>query len=676
MRTSAALRPGILTGAYPEREDRRDSWLERAAASAAGYFRQRLGGGHADFRRFVSQVDAQAEDLGDLEDKAVAGLVPDLRRRLYSEGFTDELVSRAFAIVREVASRRLGMRHYDVQLYGGLAMLQGNIVEMETGEGKTLTATLTAATVALAGIPVHVVTVNDFLVARDAAWMGPLYQALGLKVGIITGDMDPDRRRVAYARDITYCTNKQVVFDYLKDRLILGEDRRRLRLSLEALHSDVPRTDRLLMRGLCFAIVDEADSVPVDEARTPLVISKAGDLAQQERTYKDAISLARQLRAGGPSGRRSAEGDFVVQSRERRVDLTDRGKRRVTHFARELGEVWSGVRRRESLVKQALSALHLFRRDKHYLVTDDQVQIVDEYTGRVMADRSWEGGLYQMIQAKERCTITGRQETLARISYQRFFRRYLRVSGMTGTAAEVARELWAVYALNVVRVPTNRPVRRTAVASPVYPNADEKWAAVVAEIRSVHEQRRPVLVGTRSVAASEHLSEQLHAAGLEHVVLNARQDQHEAEVVASAGRAGRITVATNMAGRGTDIRLEPGVADRGGLHVLATERHESARIDRQLFGRGGRQGDPGSFQIIVSLDDELVRDFWAERLLQMMGLRGKGEGRKTPLSDWLGTPVVVIAQRAAERNYSRMRRDLLKLDDQLGDMLAFSGRGE
>jgi len=664
MSASAALRPGILTGVYPQREDQRESWLERTAAAAAGFARQRLGGGHPQFRRVLARVEAQARGLDALEDKALAALVPELRRRLYSEGFTDELVARSFAIIREMAARRLRMRHFDVQLYGGWVMLNGRVAEMETGEGKTLTATLTAATVALAGIPVHVVTVNDFLVARDAAWMQPLYGALGLKVGTITEDMDPDRRRASYARDITYCTNKQLVFDYLKDRLILGADDRPLHLHLEALHNDVPRSRRLLLRGLCFAIVDEADSVLVDEARTPLVISKAGDAAEQERVYKDAVQMARELRAGR---------DYQVRARQRQVELTERGRRRAALLSRQRGGVWSGARRREALIKQALSALHLFRRDKHYLVTDDKVQIVDEYTGRVMADRSWEGGLHQMIQAKEGCTVSGQQETLARISYQRFFRRYLRLAGMTGTAHEVAAELWSVYRLNVVSVPTNRPARRTRLPQQVYATAEARWRAVVASIRALRAAGRPVLVGTRSVAASEHLSELLHAAGLEHVVLNARQDQHEAEVIAQAGQPGRITVATNMAGRGTDIRLAPGVADRGGLHVLATERHDSARIDRQLFGRGGRQGDPGSFQALLSLDDELARDFWHQSVLRAAARTARG-GRALPR--WLGAVLVGTAQRAAEYTHGRMRRDLLRLDDNLGDMLAFSGRGE
>jgi preprotein translocase subunit SecA len=535
---------------------------------------------------------------------------------------------------------------------------------METGEGKTLTATLPACAAALAGVPVHIVTVNDFLVMRDAAWMSPLYKFFGLTVGTITEGMTPEARRSAYACDITYCTNKQVVFDYLKDRLMLGREARHLKLQIEGLHAEHSRASRLLQRGLCFVIVDEADSVLVDEARTPLIISSAGDTSHEEKVYGEAVLIARLLTSGS---------DFSIRPREREVELSDRGKRRAAELAEPYGGVWMGPRRREELIRRALSALYLFQRDKQYLVRAGKVQIVDEYTGRVMADRSWERGLHQMIEAKEGCPITGQQETLARISYQRFFRRYLRVAGMTGTAREVARELWSVYRLPVVTIPTNRPVRRRRVPDQVYVTADEKWAAIVDTLRRAQTEERPVLVGTRSVSASEHLSGLLAAGQLRHQVLNARQDQQEAEVIAKAGERGRITVATNMAGRGTDIRLAPGVADLGGLHVLATERHDARRIDRQLFGRGGRQGDPGSFQAIVSLEDEIVQEIFKGKALRL-GKRLWRGGK--PLPAWLGGLLVSVAQRAAERHHASSRGALLRIDDQLSDLLAFTGRPE
>jgi len=664
MSSTSALRPGIALGPYPQREDLRDSWLDRTAARMAGFIRQRAFGRSPGGSAFLAQVQREGEDLGALTDRQLKERIPELRRRLYSEGLDDALVARSFAYVREICSRRLGMRPFDVQLLGGRVMLDGKIAEMETGEGKTLTATLPACAAALAGIPVHIVTVNDFLVLRDAAWMEPVYKFLGLSVGTITEGMAPEARRAAYACDITYGTNKQLVFDYLKDRLMLGRDERHMHLQIEGLHAAQARTSRLLLRGLCFVIVDEVDSVLVDEARTPLIISNVADTSQEEQVYAEAIGIARQLTSGS---------DFAIRPREHEVELTDRGKRRATELAQPFGGVWVGPRRREELLRRALCALYLFHRDKQYLVRGGKIQIVDEYTGRVMADRSWERGLHQMIEAKEGCSITGQQETLARISYQRFFRRYLRVAGMTGTAREVASELWAVYRLPVVTIPTNRRVQRKRLPDALFATADEKWAAIVATLRRLHAEGRPVLVGTGSVSASEHLSQLLHAESLPHQVLNARQDQEEAEVVARAGELGRITVATNMAGRGTDIRLGPGVVELGGLHVLATERHDARRIDRQLFGRSGRQGDTGSYQTIVSLEDEIVTHAF-KRVAAGLFRPWKGSGR--PLPAWLGSPLVSLAQRIAERRHAKIRSELLRADEQLKDLLAFAGRVE
>jgi len=657
-------RPGILAGVYPQREDVRPSWLDKAAAAAVGKAHQYVLGRNPRYLKFVDTVNDCAHGLDKLNDTELTARATELRRNLYASGLQDHLVAQSFAIVREFSTRRLGLRHYDVQLYGGWVMLQGMVAEMETGEGKTLTATLAASTAALAGIPVHVVTVNDFLASRDAEWMKPIYRSLGLTVGTITEGMDLDQRRAAYNRSITYCTNKQLVFDYLKDRMLLGQENRALHLNLEELYSQKPKTSKLLLRGLCFAIVDEADSVLIDEARTPLIISNRTNMDGQEKVYKHAVRIARTL---------ETPRDFSVNPWRRQIELTDLGKAGIARMSKTLGGVWTGTKRREELVRQGLSALHLFKLDKHYLVVDGQVQIIDEYTGRVMADRSWERGLHQMVETKEGCPISGRQETLSRISYQRFFQRYLKLSGMTGTAREVASELWSVYRLNVVTVPTNQPNQRTDVKDRMYLSAGRKWEAVVECVRAHHEQGRPVLVGTRSVQASETLSHELSEAGLSHRVLNARQDQKEAEIISLAGHRGRITVATNMAGRGTDIRLQPGVADIGGLHVLSTERHEARRIDRQLFGRGGRQGDPGSHQVILSLDDELFEDFfgqWSQRLLARFG------ETDTHLASSLTTLLVVAAQRAAESRQRKLRRDLLKLDENLGDMLAFSGRGE
>ena len=490
-------------------------------------------------------------------------------------------------------------------------------------------------------------------------------QTLSGKPGAVQTDgMTAGQRRAAYACDVTCCTNKQLVFDYLKDRLLLAQESRPLHLKIEGLYRDEPRTERLLLRGLCYAIVDEADSVLVDEARTPLIISSSGNAAQHEQTYQDAVRIARKM---------ITPRDFTIRARDRQIEITELGKAHLARLVRNLGGVWAGARRREELARQALSALHLFQLDKHYLVQDERIQIVDEYTGRVMPDRSWERGLHQMIESKEGCPISGRQETLARISYQRFFRRYLRLAGMTGTAREVAGELWSVYRLNVVTVPTNRPSRRCALPDRVFATADQKWRALVERIGQFYGNDNPVLIGTRSVGASEHLSELLQAARIPHQVLNARQDKEESQIIAAAGELGQVTVATNMAGRGTDIRLGPTVAKLGGLHVLATERHEARRIDRQLFGRCGRQGDPGSYQAIISLEDELIGEFYG-RSLNWLVRRWTAE--PVPLAGWLGTAIVKVAQVAAEYRHSRIRQNLLKVDDSIGDMLAFSGRGE
>jgi preprotein translocase subunit SecA len=664
MSSAAVLRPGIALGSYPQREDLRDNWLDRAAAGLSGFIRQRAYGRSPGHREFISLVNAAGRHLADLTDRQIGESVPELRRRLYSEGLEEALVARTFAMAREISTRRLGMRPFDVQLLGGRVMLEGKIAEMETGEGKTLTATLPACAAALAGIPVHIVTVNDFLVLRDASWMGPLYRFFGLSVGTITEGMLPEARRAAYACDITYCTNKQLVFDYLKDRLMLGREARNLKLRIEGLHAEHPRSRRLLLRGLCFVIVDEADSVLVDEARTPLIISNVSDTSYEERIYGEAVAVARQLETGL---------DFSIRPREREVDLTERGRRFAAELTVAYGGVWIGPRRREELIGRALSALHFFQRDKQYLVRGGKVQIIDEYTGRVMPDRSWERGLHQMIEAKEGCSITGQQETLARMSYQRFFRRYLRVAGMTGTCREVARELWSVYRLPVVTIPTNKPPKRRHLGDEVYATANEKWNAIVDTLKRLKANDRPVLVGTRSVLASEHLSGLLFGAGLQHKVLNARQDQEEAEIIARAGERGRITVATNMAGRGTDIRLAPGVAEIGGLHVLATEHHDARRVDRQLFGRSGRQGDPGSYQSIISLEDEVIQEVFGRHTSRLVE-RYWNEGK--PLPYWLGVALVSIAQQIFERHHARVRSELLRIDEQVSDMLAFTGGPE
>jgi preprotein translocase subunit SecA len=573
------------------------------------------------------------------------------------------VLPHAFALVREVAGRALGTPHYDVQLMGGWVMARGMLAEMETGEGKTLTATLPACAAALAGIPVHVVSANDYLVERDADAMRPLYDALGLTVGtVVDRQKDPEHRRAAYRCAITYGTAKQIAFDYLRDGLQRGSDQQRLAMQLEWLHREKPRSEGLLLRGLCFAVVDEADSVLIDEARTPLILSRPSGSGQQRRTYRRALRLAKAMQEGR---------DFQRDPRAGRLELTDPGRTRLEELARPLEGLWSGPRRREEWVVRALAALHVFNRDRHYLVRDGKVQIIDGPTGRVSKDRSWEAGLHQLIELKEGCDLTPELETVARISYQQFFRRYLRLAGTTGTAREVARELWSVYRLNSVRIRTRLPLQRQDRGLRVLPTREAKSAAVLDSVSQMNASGRPVLIATGSVAASEELADQLASRELAHRVLNARQDEEEAEIVSQAGAPGRITVATNMAGRGTDIRLGDGIADRGGLHVIATQHAEARRIDRQLFGRCGRQGNPGSYEVVASLEDEELATFYPAGILRWLD-RAAG----SPMPSWLGRLLTSLPQRAEERRLSRMRRRLVELEEYLGDLLAFSGPRE
>ena len=657
----AAARP------YAERSEEEPGWHDKAAefllAMTVRPLRDRLRDPAHGLRRVIEFAARHERALRIAQDDALRALAKGLRERLRRDGFAAELVGECFALVREAAARTLGKRHFEPQLMAGWALLQGRLVEMETGEGKTFAATLPASTVALAGYPVHVITVNDYLASRDAEEMGPLYRFLGLSVGVVVQGMERNDRRDAYARSITYCTNKELAFDYLRDRVALARSSSRLHLALEKLRGSAARDAELVLRGLYYGIVDEADSVFIDEARTPLILAASGHAAQEKEQCEHALALAAGLAAGE---------DYGVDLVERNVTLTPQGKTKVADFSANLNGVWSSVRAREELTTQALSALLLFRRDQHYVVSEDKVQIVDESTGRAMPDRSWEHGLHQLIEAKEGCALTERRETLARLTYQRLFRRYIRLGGMSGTAKEVAREIRSVYRLDVVRVPLHRPSRRIYHDARVFATLAEKWAAVADSVeRFACIAGRPVLIGTRSVKASEELSAVLVQRGVEHALLNAKQDGEEADVISRAGEAGRVTVATNMAGRGTDIRLGPGVAESGGLHVILTEYHESRRIDRQLFGRCGRQGDPGSCEAIVSLEDETFA-VYAPRATRL--LRRLAAGNSLPRGVY--GALRKLAQYSAERRGVYVRVQNLKLDQQLERVLAFSGRGE
>jgi preprotein translocase subunit SecA len=648
-------------GAYPEQARARLSWLDAAADRLAAPIARRLRVRRARATDIIAKVKAERASLADVTLDGIRAAAGALRLAARRRGLSPDVAGRAFALASIAAERTLGLRPHDVQIFGAWVLLHGMVAEMDTGEGKTLTATMPAAAAALSGSAVHVVTVNDYLAARDAETMGPIYRALGLSVGTVVHGQDADARRAAYACDITYCTNKELVFDYLRDRLALSGRDDAVRLRIERLAGEPARRNGVVLRGLCYAIVDEADSVLVDEARTPLVIAGRDPAGSELDTYRAALALARRLQHGP---------DFELDARERRVHLTVAGRSKLHALSSGVPRALQGPRWREALVAQALVAMYLHKRDQHYIVRDDKVQIVDEYTGRVLPDRSWEQGLHQMIEVKEGCTLTGRQSCVARITYQRFFRRYLRLSGMTGTAREVGRELWSVYRLPVVPVPTHRPVRRRDDGLRACADAADKWHAVAERVRALHATRRPVLIGTRSVAASEAISAALVERGLAHDLLNARQDREEAAVVARAGGAGRITVATNMAGRGTDIRLESGIAECGGLHVIATELHDARRIDRQLYGRCGRQGDPGSFEAIVALDDELVRAFADAPRRALLALARRVRSTR------LLARVLRSVQARAERHHASVRKQLFESDERLADVLAFAGKGE
>ncbi len=646
----------------PAADEQLPKGLDAIWNAASGLVNRTVPRRHRFLRRAarVVALQKQFENLSDAKLRETAQEFRDLFR-LGRETPAD--LDRAFALVREVAVRQIGERPFLVQVAGALALEAGCVVEMATGEGKTLTATMPAAVAGWRGKGCHVITFNDYLASRDAEWMGRIYRFCGLTVKHVEQGMALPERHEAYQADITYCTNKEVTADFLRDRLALG----RLRNLPAALLTKIADgsgsgTDRVVQRGLHHAIVDEADSILIDEAVTPLIISGEAPNPEQVQAFIQAARLGARL---------ETPRHYRVNRRYREVDLTPRGKQRLAELCEPLGGIWSGARRAEELVVQALTAAQFYLRDKQYVVNEDKVVIVDEFTGRLMKDRTWRDGLHQAIEAKETIQVNPPKDTYARISFQRFFRMYHKLSGMTGTASEAWREFWQIYRVPVVVIPTNRPCIRKVLPDRVFAREAAKWKAIVNEIRRFHEIGRPILVGTRSVRASEHLSKLLSAEHLEHEVLNAVRHAEEARIVAGAGQPGKITVATNMAGRGTDIRLGKGVAELGGLHVLATERHEAGRIDRQLFGRSARQGDPGSGQAVVSLEDELVIRHAPHVAALLRRRHGRTEHK---ISSPVTRQPFEFAQRRAERLALRQRKGVLRTDNWLDEYLGFAGR--
>jgi preprotein translocase subunit SecA len=606
-------------------------------------------------RRVLARLTAQAERIELLEPQ-----VHDLGSQRFGEEvaasrdlarlgrLSGDALDRALAIAREAAFRAVGLRPFKVQIAGALAMREGLIAEMATGEGKTLTASLTAAIWGWHGKPVHIITVNDYLVARDAEEMGPVYRMLGLSVGHVIHETSHRDRIDHYRRNVIYVTSKEIVADFLRDQIALGSMRSSTQTVVGMLMKG-PRPNQLLVPGLWKVIVDEADSLLIDEGVTPLIISDSPEAEGNTSLYERADSLAGQLEANR---------DFKIDWTLRQVDLTQRGEESLDALSENDGGFWKGKRRREELVVQALSARYCFTRGEHYLVSsDEKVQIIDEFTGRVLADRSWRHGLHQAIEVKEGVTVTADKENLARLSFQRFFRQYPEMTGMTGTAWEARGEMWQIYRRPMVRIPTNKPCIREHLLLRMFDTLNEKWEAVVARVCEINETGAPVLVGTRSVLASEELSQRLAAAGKAHRVLNATQTAQEASIVSEAGQIGKITIATNMAGRGTDIKLSRGVAELGGLHVIATEPHGSGRVDRQLFGRAARQGDPGRAQMFASAQDDLFT-----RHVPRLRLSWRAIGAER---------LITIAQARAEKLARFNRKQVLRNDDWMDQSLPF-----
>ncbi|WP_167957822.1 preprotein translocase subunit SecA [Anaerosporobacter faecicola] len=598
----------------------------------------------------VDKIEALEPEFEKLSDDELKNKTKEFKQRLENGETLDDILVEAYATVREASKRTLGLRHYRVQLIGGVILHQGRITEMKTGEGKTLVSTLPAYLNALEGKGVHIVTVNDYLANRDAEEMGKVHRFLGLTVGVVLNSMTNDERREAYAADITYATNNELGFDYLRDNMVIYKE-------------------QLVMRGLHYAVVDEVDSVLIDEARTPLIIS--GQSGKSTKLYEACDVLARQLERGKESAELTKmaaimkeeieeEGDFIVNEKDKNVSLTEEGVHKVERFFNIENLADPENLEIQHNIILALRAHNLMFRDKDYVVKEDQVLIVDEFTGRIMPGRRYSDGLHQAIEAKEKVKVKRESKTLATITFQNFFNKYEKKCGMTGTALTEEREFRDIYGMDVIVVPTNLPVARVDRQDAVYKTKREKLHAVVDEIIESHKKGQPVLVGTITIEASEEISEMLKKKGIPHKVLNAKFHELEAEIIADAGQLGAVTIATNMAGRGTDIKLGEGVVDLGGLKIIGTERHESRRIDNQLRGRAGRQGDPGESRFYISLEDDLMRLFGSEKLMAMFNSLGLPEGEQ--IEHKMLSNAIEKAQMKIENNNFGIRKNLLEYD--------------
>ena len=598
----------------------------------------------------VDKVESYRDEMKALSDEELRGKTKEYKERLEKGETLDDLLPEAYATVREAASRVLGMEHYRVQIIGGIILHQGRIAEMKTGEGKTLVSTLPAYLNALESKGVYIVTVNDYLAKRDSEWMGKVHEFLGLTVGVVLNDMSNDERRDAYNCDITYITNNELGFDYLRDNMVIYKE-------------------QLVQRGLHYAIIDEVDSVLIDEARTPLIIS--GQSGKSTKLYEACDILAQQLTRGEDVPEYSKmdaimgieqeeTGDFIVNEKDKLVNLTQQGVEKVEKFFHIDNLADPENLEIQHNVILALRAHYLMFRDQDYVVKDDQVMIVDEFTGRIMPGRRYSDGLHQAIEAKEHVKVKRESKTLATITFQNFFNKFEKKAGMTGTALTEEKEFRDIYGMDVIEIPTNRPIARIDHQDAVYKTKKEKFKAVVEEVKEAHEKGQPVLVGTITIETSELISGMLKREGIPHTVLNAKFHEQEAEIVAQAGQHGAVTIATNMAGRGTDIKLDEDAREAGGLKIIGTERHESRRIDNQLRGRAGRQGDPGESQFFISLEDDLMRLFGSERLMSVFNALGVPEGEQ--IQHKMLTSAIEKAQEKIEYNNYGIRKNLLEYD--------------
>ena len=603
----------------------------------------------------VDKVESYREAMGALSDEELKNKTKEYKERLENGETLDDLLPEAYATVREAAKRVLGMEHYRVQIIGGIILHQGRIAEMKTGEGKTLVSTLPAYLNALEGKGVCIVTVNDYLAKRDSEWMGQVHEFLGLKVGVVLNEMTNDERRDAYNCDITYVTNNELGFDYLRDNMVIYKE-------------------QLVQRGLHFAIIDEVDSVLIDEARTPLIIS--GQSGKSTRLYEACDILACQMKRGEDMPEYSKmdaimgveqeeTGDFIVNEKDKVVSLTQDGVKKVEQFFKIENLADPENLEIQHNIILALRAHNLMFRDQDYVVKDDQVMIVDEFTGRIMPGRRYSDGLHQAIEAKEHVKVKRESKTLATITFQNFFNQFEKKAGMTGTALTEEKEFRDIYGMDVVEIPTNRPIARIDHHDVVYKTKNEKYKAVVEEVVKSHEKGQPVLVGTINIDTSELISGMLKREGIPHTVLNAKFHEKEAEIVAGAGQHGAVTIATNMAGRGTDIKLDDESKAAGGLKIIGTERHESRRIDNQLRGRSGRQGDPGESQFFISLEDDLMRLFGSEKLMDIFNALGVPEGEQ--IQHKMLTSAIEKAQKKIEGNNFGIRKNLLEYDQVMND---------